>query len=551
MITGSDLLGTEHLVSALFNPILRKEYNEDILTSLNGSGIREEIAQLLAARGGGSADELLNPQCHKSYRPYNEFERFQRLIQSINGQKVCVVYDYDVDGVTAAAQFIRFLQILGSNILALTPRRVADGYGVKEWMVQKAADQGCRYLFSLDCGTQDLGVFSYASQLGIIGAVIDHHLVLEEKTPENLFSNPERCASGFVHDLVCAYLESEGLLDYGFYRESLMFAALGTVADVVPLTAANRALVYQGLTEINETEHQGVRALIRKAGIRSEISSHEVAFQIAPRLNAPGRVDEINGAALSLKLLLCEGNPEELATQIEGFQLKRREIESNGVRLALEEAKLQKQNTGIVLYHQEFHLGVVGLIASRLCEKFRVPVVILGDAEEGVVKGSLRSPPGVSGIELLISTSQCLLGFGGHERAGGVILKKENVERFTKMFSLASIGKNPDNRIFYDLELGIKDISEELLRALSSIGPFGEGFREPVVLFREVTILGTRETKTASFINATDKTGEIEFRGYPNSVIVGKNYDFAAKVLHKKIEGKEYFSLQLVGIKEL
>lgn len=420
-------------------------------------------------------------------------ERIERA--RLEGRAVVVYGDYDVDGVTATALLTMFLNELGVRARHYIPSRHREGYGLNEEAVRKiAADAPGALLVTVDCGVTAAREIALAKELGLDPIVTDHHRpgdVLPDcpvLNPLLGYTHPHLCGAGVAFKL-CQALDGERAFPF------IDLAALGTVADVVPLTGENRAITFLGIERMNKSPRPGIAALMAAAGVPGgAVTSGRIAFQLAPRLNAGGRVGD---AVRSLRLLTAQTmqEAEPLAQELEKENAERRRLE--GKILSEAEARLEgfdfAAKRSIVLAGEDWNAGVLGLAASRLVERYNLPTVLLrrdGDA----LHGSCRSIPGVDIHEALIAVSGLLTRFGGHSQAAGLSLPAERLEEFVRALD-ETIARSADPECFvpaalYDMALPLDALDEAFVRSLAMFEPTGFGNPAPVFLAEADVVSG-------------------------------------------------------------
>ena len=430
----------------------------------------------------------------------------------VEDEPITVHGDYDVDGVSATALLVSFLRACGARrVDYVVPHRLRDGYGLAVETVRALAARGTRLLVTLDCGVTAVAEIDEAAAHGVDVIVVDHHqtsadlpravAILNPWQPGCRYPTRELAAVGLTF-LLCAALR-RFLRERGWFeqrrepdlREWLDFVALGTIADVVPLVGANRLLVRAGLRRLTEATRPGIRALKRAAGMEpdAEVSAAQVAFRLAPRINAVGRLDD---ARVAVELLLADdaGHAESLARRLDAANAERQSIE----RELLEQAVVQaEQQTGraVVVAGEGWHPGVVGIVAARLVERYRRPAVVIGlDPETGVGRGSGRS---IGDFDLYAALRRCasfLEGYGGHRQAAGLTIAREAVPAFAEAFSrVAEESFDPaaaEPVCVVESVLRPTDIDEALCEAIAALGPFGAGNPEPVLALLGAAVRG-------------------------------------------------------------
>jgi len=413
-----------------------------------------------------------------------------------SGRVIWVYGDYDVDGVTAAAILTRFLAALGARTRAYIPSRHSEGYGLNAEAIRKIAGEDEKpLLVTVDCGVTAAEEIELAKELGLDPIVTDHHRP-EERLPDCPVVNP---LLGYPFPALCgagvAFKLCQALDDKAAY-EWIDLAALGTVADVVPLTGENRAITALGLARINARPRPGLRALMRQAGVKpGEVTAGKIAFQLAPRLNAGGRVDS---ALDSLALLTAEteAEAEPLASTLEEKNQERKRLEREileGAEAQLREFDFASRRV-IALAGEGWNAGVLGLAASRLVEKYNLPTVLMR-REGGVLHGSCRSIPGVDIFKMLTAVSGLLTRFGGHGQAAGLTLAEENLPAFCGALDDA-ISRAADPESFvpaarYDMALPLSRLEDDFVSSLALFEP--TGFGNPAPVFLTEAVIESRE----------------------------------------------------------
>jgi single-stranded-DNA-specific exonuclease len=433
-----------------------------------------------------------------------------RLCRAIAGhESVCIYGDYDVDGMTAVAILYRFLAMHGAVVDFYVPHRLEEGYGVNQEAVEKIAGGGCKLLITVDCGVSAIGPLTRANELGMEVIVTDHHCpesalppavaVVHPGLPGGAYPNPNLSGAGVALKLAwhAAKLMSGGAprvdeRTRAFLLEATSLAALGIIADVVPLVGENRALAVYGLKGLPVLEHVGIKALIASAGLAGEkLDSFDVGFRLAPRLNACGRMGHAQ-AAVELLARADAARCREIAAHLEQANTQRQAIERDTLAQALELAGKAPTAAGLVLAGEGWHAGVVGIVASRLVEQFSRPVVMIAlTGERG--HGSCRSVSGFHMRDALQACAQHLLTFGGHAMAGGLTLERRNLEAFTAAFAAhaqeALSGPPAQRTLAVDAETTIAQLTLPLVSALEKLAPFGAGNPAPVVAIRGCRVL--------------------------------------------------------------
>jgi single-stranded-DNA-specific exonuclease len=476
-----------------------------------GLGVPESLAAILAQRGirdGIEARRFLRPELDDLTDPYSLAgldQAVPAIVAAVRaGATILVHGDYDVDGQCATAMLTRALRQGGARAEAFVPHRLRDGYDFGPAGLQYARSIGAGLILTCDCGITAVDTVREAEAAGIRVVVTDHHLCPTVLPPATAIVNPQRlddgsglgalCGTGVAFKLIQA-LVAPLRLPAALPMHLLDFAALATVADVVPLTGENRILVRHGLKLFSETRWPGLRALIETSGLRSNdlrLRAGQVAFVIAPRLNAAGRIGE---AGDGLRLLLTD-DPDEarsLALRLDRLNAERQALDQRILDEAIaqvEAAGNLERRAGIVLGAEGWHPGVVGIVASRVVERYGRPAFMVGfDGEIG--KGSGRS---ISRFDLHAALGECadlLERYGGHRMAAGVTLRRDRFDAFRDRFEqvaaerLGTEGLGPEQRV--DLEIPLSDATDELERLIRHLEPCGMGNPAPIFGVRGVS----------------------------------------------------------------
>jgi len=413
-------------------------------------------------------------------------------------EKILIYGDYDVDGVTSSALLRRLFNHLGIQAINYIPHRMEEGYGLNQEVAEFAKSQGIHLLITVDCGINAFGPIEAINAVGIDVIVIDHHEPERSKLPAAwAVINPKRAdcrypfknlsAVGLVAKLMQAILGHIPL-------EDLDLVALGTVADVVPLLGENRIFVKNGLGQIERTNKPGLQALLEVAKIAGKkMKPYYIGFILGPRLNAAGRMDS---ATVSLDLLLSE-NPADayaLACSLEAHNLTRQKMQSEVVEEALamiEADEILKAQDIIVVHKQGWHKGVLGIVASRIVDKYYRPTVVIS-VEDGMGTGSARSIDGFHLHEALANCASVLENYGGHKRAAGLRLKHDNIEVFRQAMNDFARAVLPLEKFIptleIDCEIPLSVIDLNVVEIISSMEPHGEGNPAPVFCSRGLTV---------------------------------------------------------------
>ena len=426
-----------------------------------------------------------------------------RILEAIDKEQTIVVYgDYDVDGVTATALLYQHLKGMGANVKCMLPSREGDGYGLSKNAVQSIHDKGCQLIVTVDNGISALEEADFAASLGVDLIVTDHHLPHDTLPHAVAVVDPRRddhspfkglCGAGVAFKL-CAALDGcppEEMLDY-----CGDLAAVGTVADVMPLTGENRTLVKAGLKLLQQTDRPGFSALLEEVGLAGRpITAENVSYAIAPRINAAGRMDN---AVTALQLVLCEEEEraEELAHKLNEINVARQETEQEIVRAAQEQLDAEPailEDRVILIWGRDWHPGVIGIVASRLVEKTGRPVIVVSVDEHGEGKGSGRSVQGFNLHACIASCEDILLRFGGHAMAAGLSVREENLHELRRRLNEWAARECPvllTPPLECDLSIHLDRITVESVRRLEQLAPYGAENPTPVFVLEKAVIDG-------------------------------------------------------------
>ena len=434
-------------------------------------------------------------------------DRIVRAIQA--SESISIWGDYDVDGTTGASVLVSFLREIGVEAIFYVPHRIEEGYGLNIEGLRRLKERGVRLVVMVDSGISNFKEVAAANEIGVDIVIVDHHQPPEQLPPAIAVVNPHRsdcafpdkglCAAGLAFYVVSALRAR--LRDAGWFRASgdpdlrrhLDIVALGTIADMVPLKGVNRTLVKRGLTALGSSTRPGVIALKQIAGFATgDVTAGQVGFQLGPRINAAGRMD----AAIKVIELLTTESPEvalRIAQELDAHNRERRAMEAEVLQTALEQAGkvIERRRYSLVLSGEGWHPGVLGIVASRVVERFHRPTIVLG-FQGGEGKGSARSIRGFHMVEGLRRCGYLLEKFGGHEYAGGLTIKEENLPSFIEAFDEAARAVLSDEALVpfleIDAQLNFAEIGHPLMREIDVLKPFGVGNPEPIFISRGIEV---------------------------------------------------------------
>jgi single-stranded-DNA-specific exonuclease len=506
--------------------------NNGVLALADSLNISVILAELLVQRGITNFFEAKNyfrPSLDSVHDPYlmSDMEKAAaRVIDAItNNEKICVYGDYDVDGTCSASLMYLFLKELDANAIFHIPKRLTDGYGLSFDGIDQLKEKNVDLIISVDCGITAVEEVEYANTFGIDTVICDHHQPKEELPNAYAILDPLKPGCEYPFK----YLSGAGVafklaraVAYRFGKKDMVFkyldlVALAAAADIVPLTDENRILVRAGIEQINSNPRPGIKALIKIARMEpGNLSAGQIVFTIAPRINAVGRLGD---ASRAVELFNADNykDAERLAKVLESENLERRKIDEVTFSHALEMVKDIEDfdnELGLVLHHDSWHPGVVGIVASRMVEKYYRPSIMLTTID-GVAKGSARSIPGFNIYEAIEECEDLIIQFGGHKAAAGLEIEIDNIPEFRKRINEILKVKLNSNDIIPEIKIDSKislcDITPKFIRVLDQFAPFGPGNMRPVFLAEDVKvvanprIVGTNHFVTTFCQNDGDK----------------------------------------------
>ncbi|MBI5235320.1 MAG: single-stranded-DNA-specific exonuclease RecJ [Deltaproteobacteria bacterium] len=492
--------------------------DDELVGALAGElNILPLTARLLVNRGiieAGAAFGFLTPSLKDLHDPFlfKDMEKAaQRVCQAVTGREKIAIYgDYDVDGATSAAMLYLFFKEIGVDVLCYIPDRALEGYGVNAKALDYLKAAGASLVITVDCGSSDYEAIGHGRAAGLDVIVTDHHEMPPAPPPALAILNPKQEGCGFPFKGLAGVGVAFNLLmaararlrlkgwfkgEAPLLRKFLDLVAIGTVADMVPLKDENRIFVSYGLKEINGAPRPGLLALMEAARIKSgETTAETIGFQIAPRLNAAGRLKQAKAA---FDLLVTDDSTVAamLAVELNAENARRQRLEEEILNEALGMIAVDAPERGIVLSSSAWHPGVIGIVASRLVERFGKPAVMIA-VDNGAGKGSARGTRAFNMLEGLRSCSALLDRFGGHKAAAGLTVSGDKIERFAQEFVAYCNGALSDDDLVPDLHLdaevqALADIDMRVVGELASLAPFGQANKEPLLVMSNARIVQT------------------------------------------------------------
>lgn len=470
------------------------------------------LCRLLVQRGMHTYDEsrlFFRPTLADLHDPWlmkDMDKAVSRIEQAFfRREKILVFGDYDVDGTTAVATVYDFLHSFYDNIEFYIPHRYKEGYGISKQGIEYARDNEFTLIIALDCGIKAIDQIKWAADNGIDFIICDHHLpdailppavaILNPKQYDCPYPYKELSGCGIGYKLISAFAQKKGLPDETVHRY-LDLVATSIAADIVPMTGENRVMAFHGLKKVNSAPLPGIQALIELSGLKEELTISNLVFVIAPRVNAAGRMDDAR-KAVNLFVETDKDKAMEIAKVLHADNFDRKEIDGNITKEAVE--LLQNDLTlrdkkSTVLYKPDWHKGVVGIVASRLIDKYYYRPTVILTLSNDKVAGSARSVTGFNVYEAIHQCKDLLENYGGHFYAAGMTLKPENVEAFQQKFEqVVAKTINPDllvPEIVIDTEIQLKDITPAFFNILRQFEPLGPENLRPVFLVRNVVDSG-------------------------------------------------------------
>ena len=535
------------------------------------------VSEVLASRGVERAEdaaEFLTQETTLTYSPFlmqDMDKAVERIAQAIAaGEKIAIFGDYDVDGITATCILVDYLKGRGADVVHYIPRRIEDGYGLSCDAIEGLRKGGATLLVTVDCGITGVDEVAFARSIGMDVVVTDHHECKETLPVASAVVDPRRsdCEYPFKHLAGCGVALKLVLALGGPDREEALFsryctlAAVGTVADVMQMTGENRTIVSRGLATLDRSDFIGLHALLKEAGLAGrEISSVQIGFVLAPRINAAGRM---GAADMAADLLLCQDpvQADELAKALCALNRERQSVEQTIYSQAEEmiEQMPEEDRRALVLASETWHQGVVGIVASRLSEKYSRPSFMI-HLNGAVGKGSCRSWGGFNLFAALESCSDLLLGFGGHELAAGFTIDAANIPAFrARMNQYAAeywVGKAPESTLEIDVELHQPGrVTLQEVEALAALEPYGSGNARPLFCLMGATLLRMQNVGQNRHLKLRLGKGSAQFDGIFFSTNTaacgcqeGDRVDAAFYLQVNEFRGSRTVQLQMVDIR--
>jgi len=505
-----------------YEPLTPKnnENNEQLAKQL---GIHPALSQLLIQRGITTveeADKFFHPSLKDLHDPFllPDMDKAIRRIEKALGEKerILVYGDYDVDGTTAVALVYKFLRKFTTNLDYYIPDRYDEGYGISQQGIDYASETDVKLIIALDCGIKAIEKVSYAKSKGIDFIICDHHMpddtlpdaiaVVDAKRTDSTYPYEHLSGCGVGFKLVQA-LAQNNKLEFSELIELLDLVAVSIASDIVPITGENRVLAYYGLKQLNNSPSMGLKGIIDICGLNSKnLTVSDIVFKIGPRINASGRM--MNGKeAVDLLLANSTQDARVKSENIDHYNDNRRELDKRITDEATNQIEAitdVKMSNSIVIYNENWHKGVIGIVASRLTEKYYRPAVVLTKSND-LITGSARSVVGFDVYKAIEACKDILENFGGHTYAAGLSLKEEHLAEFKRRFEAMSVEMIAPEmmrpQIDIDAKLTFKDIDNKFVHDLNRFAPFGPENLNPIFVSTNVMDFGTSKLVGKDFLH--------------------------------------------------
>lgn len=535
-------------------------------------GISFFFSKLLVSRGLSDINqvkEFLSPTLDKLPNPFllkGMEKSVERIIQAIeSSEKIAIYGDFDCDGITSTAILYDFLKRVEGNAVFYNPQRIEEGYGINFKSIEKLSSEGVTLIISTDCGISENEVVEKSKTLNIDFIITDHHTAPEILPEAVSIVNPKQadceypfkeiCAAGVVFNLIMALRSELRKREYfEFIKEPnlkryLDLVAIATIADSMPITNINRIFVSNGLNEIPKTDKKGLLALIRNND-KKKYSTRDVSFQVAPKINAAGRV----GKATNAVKLLVEENPEEinsLVAIIDQDNSRRQKIQeqvlTEAISMSKDIIKQDKDRNSLVLSSEDWHPGVIGIVASKISENFSRPCAIIS-LKNGIGKGSLRTRSNINLYQVLKECESTLIQYGGHSGAAGITIDNNEIENFSKIFeSSVQNYEHKEEERFPDIDLDFDEINSKTLIDLQRMEPFGRENENPTFVTHNLKIKSKKilkEKHLEIFLEKEETVRRAIWFNFSKQLNVGDTVDIIYRI--QKDNYSNYSNISLI-----
>lgn len=545
-----------------------KKNEEDIKKYIEKFGISRLLAILSINRNikFEHLDKYINPNIDKFENPFNiyDMDKFvdRIILAKERNEKITIYGDYDVDGITSTVVIYDFLKNIGIEADYYIPSRSDDGYGLNNSALEKIKKNGTDLVVTVDCGISGIEEVEYANSIDLDICITDHHecsefipnavAVVNPKRKEDKSNLKNLAGVGVAFKCIQA-IALKLNMDKETYLKYLDIVAVGTIADIVDLTGENRIITKCGLEKLKETKNEGLKALLEISGIKN-IDSNSIGFSIAPRINASGRMAN---ASLAIKLLLSKSAMDayKYAKALDDNNKERQKVEKEILNEVVEKIDAEKLylNSAIVVSGKDWHPGVIGIVASKVVEKYLKPVILF-TYEKDVASGSGRSKPGVSIYKAMEKCKDIVNSFGGHDMAAGITINLDKIDEFKIKFNIAVdevADHDMKDEIIIDTEIKTANITFNTLEDIKKIMPFGVGNPEPVFIYRSSAVKGVSTLSDGKHLRITleEKGVSTDCIGFNmgnrrDEIVIGDKIDLVCTLIENNF--RDIKSLQFI-----
>jgi single-stranded-DNA-specific exonuclease len=554
-----------------------KEYDKDYINKIMEEfNISEILAKLIISRNieydeiknflVSDIDNLKDPFIMK------DMDKFVERVSSAisNNEKICIYGDYDVDGITSITIMYKFLEELGAKVSFYLPDRLSEGYGLNKEAIDEILKDDIKLMITVDCGITAIDEIEYAKSLGIDVCITDHHecgetlpkafAIVNPKQKDDISEFKFHAGVGIAFKCIMALSKKYNLDKYS-YIKYIDIVAVGTISDIVPLVGENRIIARFGIEAMKVTKNLGLSALLKLVG-DNEIDSLLISFAIAPRINACGRM---GNAKLAVDLLLSKTTMEadRIALLLDKQNVIRQEVEKKifDEALSIVEKNKQDYSNSIVLYNENWHNGVIGIVASKLVNIYNIPVILF-TKENGVIRGSGRCELGFSLYDALTECKDLLIQFGGHELAAGMTIDINNIAKFKIMFnsvvSKIKLDNNNEQLLDVDLEITKNDLNVSTIKDIMKMKPYGQDNTEPLFLYKNFKVQAISTVKDGKHLRITLRDDNVLIVGIGFSLghrrdelVIGDNVDVVGHLNINKFSTPKILQLVLKDFKKV
>lgn len=548
--------------------------NEEVEKIAKEFNVSKILATILSNKKISKKEDIekfLNPKRNDFHDPFLMPDMkiaVERIIKAIETKEKIMIYgDYDVDGITSITVLKQFLADRGIVADTYIPNRLDEGYGLNKKAIEEIARQNYTLMITVDCGISGIDEVEYANSLGIETIITDHHeqaeiipnalAVVDAKRKDNKYPFNQLAGVGVVFKLIQAIGFSLGLEEKE-YLKYLDLVCVGTISDIVPLVDENRVIAKLGLKLVEVTKNLGLKTLLDTVGYK-KIDSITISFGVAPRINACGRMG-YQEEALNLFLTKNLEEAKEISNKLNEYNKERQDKEKRIFAEAIEKIeKGEKDKSCIILGNENWHHGVIGIVASKVTDMYFKPSILICFEEQGDGKGSGRSIPGFDLHEALTKCDKYIEKFGGHSMAIGITVKKDNFEQFKEQFEEYAKNSNIDKIIpiiYIDEEITLKDINLKAVQELQLLEPFGEGNKMPLFLYKNLKIDSIRALSEGKHLKLTlkDDNMVIDAIGfnmgeYTNDYLIGDKVDIVGTLEINSFNGIDKVQINLKDIR--